>query len=71
MIFDGYLFTASARTRQADSVAESWSRTVRRGLGLSAVTVELSHGLPTYDLEGLEAGQDPPAVAAPDTGMDF
>lgn len=70
-IFDGHLFTASARTSQADSAADSWVRTVESGFGVTAVTVQLTQGLPTYDLTGLEAGQDPARVSLPDTGMDF
>ncbi len=69
--FDGALFTATARTRQADAVVGQWRRGVRTGLGVTAVLVEFSEGLPSYELEGVERVEEPSWPEAPDTGMDF
>ncbi len=69
--FDGALFTATARTRQADAVVGQWRRGVRSGLGVTAVLVEFTEGLPSYDLDGVEQVQEQFWPRAPDTGIDF
>ncbi len=69
--FDGGLFTATARTRQGDAVVEQWRRSVRSGLGMTAVLVELSEGLNSYELEGLEESTEHWQRRDDDTGQEF